>query len=217
MAERIRILLADDHPVMRDGISHILNREPDLEVVGQVGDGDQLLSVCATIQPDVLVLDLVMPGPPALQVVSYFQSCCAATRIVIFSAYESHVDFQELLRLGISAFVSKDERPEVVIQAIRAAHAGSTLFSAPMVQRLREAPVKEPLSQREEEVLELVMRGWTNEHVAQELKLTERTVRFHLTNIYGKLGVSGRAEAVAWAARRGMGRPPEQDPPAPPH
>lgn len=204
MAAPIRILLADDHPVIRDGISHILNREPDLEVVGQVGDGDQLLNICETIRPDVLVLDLVMPGPPALMVVSQVRASCPETRIVIFSAYESYVDFQELLRLGISAFVSKDERPEVVIQAVRTAHAGSTLFSAPIMQQLRHGRVKEPLTQREEEVLQLVVRGWTNDHVAKELGLTERTVRFHLTNIYAKLAVSGRAEAVAWAARRGL-------------
>ena len=207
MAAPIRILLADDHPVMRDGISHILNREPDLEVVGQVGDGHQLLNVCESIRPDVLVLDLVMPGPPALLVVGKVREACPETRIVIFSAYESYVDFQELLRLGISAFVSKDERPEVVIQAVRVAHAGSTLFSAPMLQQLRDGPVKEPLTQREEEVLQMVVRGWTNDHIARELGLTERTVRFHLTNIYAKLAVSGRAEAVAWAARRGLGRP----------
>jgi DNA-binding NarL/FixJ family response regulator len=188
---------------MRDGISHILDWEPDLTVVGQVGDGDQLLSICESVRPDVLLLDLVMPGPPALQLVSRFRTLCPSSRIVIFSAYESYVDFQDLLRLGISAFVSKDERPEVVIQAVRAAHAGSTLFSAPMMQRLREEPVKEPLTPREEQVLRLVVRGWTNDRIARELRLTERTVRFHLTNIYTKLGMSGRAEAVAWAVRHG--------------
>lgn len=216
MAAPIRILLADDHPVMRDGISHILDREPDIEVVGQVGDGYQLLSICEPIQPDILVLDLVMPGPPALQLVSQFRMCCPETRIVIFSAFESYVDFQELLRLGISGYVSKDERPEVIVQAVRAAQGGNTFFSAPVMQQLRDGPVREPLTQREEEVLQLAVRGWTNDHIAGALGLTERTIRFHLSNIYVKLGVSGRAEAVAWAVRRGRGQPEDptlSDPP----
>lgn len=216
MSAPIRILLADDHPVMRDGICHILDREPDLEVVGQVGDGFQLLGVCESLQPDVLVLDLVMPGPPAPELVRHVRAGCRATRIVIFSAYENYVDFQELLRLGISAYVSKDERPEVIVQAVRAAHVGSTYFSTPMVQQLRDGPAKEPLTEREEEVLALAIRGWTNDRIAKELARTERTVRFHLTNIYTKLGVSGRAEAVAWAVRRGMNRPDDpnlSDPP----
>jgi DNA-binding NarL/FixJ family response regulator len=211
MGTPIRILLADDHPVMRDGISHILDREPDLEVVGQVGDGFQLLSICESILPDVLVLDLVMPGPPALQLVSHIRECCAATRIVIFSAFESLVDFQELLRLGISGYVSKDERPDVIVQAVRAAHAGSTLFSAPMMQQLRGGPARDPLTRREKEVLQHVVHGWTSEHIAQAMRLTERTVRFHLTNIYTKLGVSGRSAAAAWGARRGMGQPADDD------
>lgn len=211
MQRLIRVLLADDHPVMRDGTSHILEKEADITVVGEVDHNDELETVCEEVRPDVILLDLLMPGMPALQVISRLHARCPRVRVVIFSAYEDYVPVAELLRAGVSGFVHKDERPQMVVQAVRTAYRGGTVFSGPVMKRMQDVRSHEPLTEREREVLQRLTRGWTNDHIAGELSVTERTVRYHLSNIYNKLGVSGRSEAIAWAVRHGFDAPDNKD------
>ena len=207
MHEVIRVVLADDHPVMRDGIGHVLEKEPDMTVVGEVGDNGELETLCQAVRPHVIMLDLLMPSEPALQVIGRLRARCPHVRVVIFSAYEDYVPVQELLRAGVAGFIHKDERPQMVVQAIRTAYRGSTVFSGPVMRRLQDEQSHESLTDREREVLQRLTLGWTSEHIAGELCVTERTVRYHLSNIYNKLRVSGRAEAIAWAVRHGFDAP----------
>lgn len=207
MADVIRVVLADDHPVIRDGIGHLLDSEPDMTVVGKVGNNAQLEAICREVQPDVVLLDLLMPSEPPLQVIRRLLERYPSLRVVIFSAYEDYVPVQELLQVGVAGYVHKDERPQMVVQAVRAAYDGSTLFSGPVLRGMQDGQRQEPLTSREREVLQQITLGWTSDQIASELCVTERTVRYHLSNIYSKLGVSGRAEAVAWAVRRGFGSP----------
>ncbi|MDT8306373.1 MAG: response regulator transcription factor [Anaerolineae bacterium] len=204
MADLIRVLLADDHPVMRSGISHLLEMEPDITVVGEVGDRQILEEVCLDVRPDVILLDLLMPGPPALQVIRQLRARCPTVRLLIFSGYENYIDVQDLVRAGVSGFVHKDERPQMVVQAVRTAYSGGTVFSGPVARRLHGVPAHDPLTERERQVLQHLARGLTNDGIAMQLSVTERTVRYHLGNIYNKLGVGSRAEAIAWAVRHGL-------------
>lgn len=204
MANLIRVLLADDHPVMRSGISHLLEMETDITVVGEVGNRHILETVCLKVRPDVILLDLLMPGPPALEVISQLRVRCPRVKLLIFSGYENYIDVQDLVRAGVSGFIHKDERPQMVVQAVRTAYSGGTVFSGPVAQRLHGAPAHEPLTDRERQVLECLTRGLTNDGIAMELSVTERTVRYHLGNIYNKVGVGGRSEAIAWAVRHGF-------------
>lgn len=204
MQEVIRVVLADDHPVIRDGIGHLLDSEPDMTVVGEVGDNGQLEMLCQAVRPDVILLDLLMPSEPALQVIGRLRTRCPNVHVVIFSAYVDYVPVQELLRAGVAGFIHKDELPQMVVQAVRTAHRGSTVFSGPVMRLLQDEQSQEPLTGRERDVLQRLTLGWTSEHIAGELCVTERTVRYHLSNIYNKLRVGGRAEAIAWAVRHGF-------------
>jgi DNA-binding NarL/FixJ family response regulator len=203
MGNLIRVLLAEDHPVMRSGISHVLEYEDDMTVVGEVGDRYILEKVCQEVMPDVILLDLLMPGPPALEVIRRLRARCERVKILIFSGYENYIDVQELVRAGVAGFVHKDERPQMIVQAVRTAYSGGSVFSGPVAQRLHGTDTHEPLTDRERQVLLCLTRGLTNDGIAIELQVTERTVRYHLGNIYDKLGVNGRSEAIAWAIRNG--------------
>jgi DNA-binding NarL/FixJ family response regulator len=212
----IRVLLADDHPLMRAGIALTLSREPDIELVGQAEDGLEARRLAASLRPDVLLLDVSMPGPRAADTVVHLASTCPDTRVLALTAYDDDVYVTALVEAGVCGYVLKDEAPTAMLRAVRAVAEGERWFSSSIAERLNRRRLRADgyevnLTKRESEALRLVMEGLTDREVGLALGLSERTVRYHLGNVYSKLGVSARAEAVAKALELGLVRPRSED------
>lgn len=205
--DQIRVLLADDHPLIREGIGNTLRRDERLSLVGVATNGEETQRLVADLQPDILLLDLNMPGAPPLETVAVVGENCPQTQILVLSAFNDFVSVRALLRAGVSGYVLKDEAIGTVVRAIRTVVDGGTWFSSDVAQQLAEPEVSAPaFTERENEVLHHLARGWSNRRMAEELDVTERTVRFHLKNIYRKLDVDSRGEAIVWAVQAGYGR-----------
>ena len=208
MPEPIRVLLADDHPLVREGLRHSLQKLAGIVLVGEAADGNEVKHLCHDLRPDVLLLDLNMPGPPPLELVAELNNSCPGTKILILSAYDNLVSIPALLALGISGYVLKDEATQVVAQAIQIVSQGRTWFSAAVVQRVVHLKpselAMEDFTPREAEVLHLLARGWPNTRIAEVLGVSERTVRYHLQNIQSKLNMTSRSEVLTWAIERNL-------------
>lgn len=210
----IRVLLADDHTLVREGIRERLSRAEDIEVVGEAADGHAALSMTLRLQPDVLLLDMEMPGLTGVEVAQHVAQKELSVRVLALSAYDEEAYIAELLESGAAGYLTKEEPLRTIEEAIRGVAAGQdgwlSRSVAAKVMRLRQRHarpargVQHPLSGREKEVLVEVAKGLTNQQVAQTLFVSENTVRNHLANIYGKLAVRNRAEAVAWALQEGV-------------
>lgn len=200
-----RILLADDHAVVRKGLRALLADEPAVEVVGEATTADEAQVLAADLQPDVMLLDLRMPGPPATETVRFLGAQSPETRVIVLTAHGDEAAVRELVGLGVRGYVLKDDPPDTLVEAIQAVERGGTWFSPQVVAALLERrPAGEQehgmqLTERERDLLELVKRGWDNQRIAAELSLGEQTIRNYLHVLYSKLGVSSRAEAVVWA------------------
>ena len=204
MTEPIRVLLADDQPLIRAGLRATLEAEPDLAVVGEAADGDETQQRCRELHADVLVLDLNMPGPQPTRTVSFVQEHCPDTRVLILSAYDDGASVRRLLGAGVDGYVLKDEAPDALVDAVRSVAHGGTWFSRPVVATMTHQgrptePTLPALTNRENELLGLLARGLDNARIASELHLGEQTVRNYLSRLYGKLGVQTRSEAIIWA------------------
>jgi len=203
----IRVLLADDHPVVRSGIRAELDGAEGIEVVGEASSGDEALRLVEELRPDILVLDVVMPGVDGVETTRLLRERHPDLRILALSAYHDDEYVFGLLSAGAVGYVLKEEALDTIVEAIRAASRGETWLSKRVQEKVvRRAMGEEevPLTKRELEVLRLLARGWSNARIAQELFVSERTVRFHVGNILGKLGVESRTEAVVEGARRGL-------------
>ena len=206
----IKVLLADDHPALRAGIKGMLEKA-DIEVVGEAADGDEALRLAKRLGPDVLVLDAVMPGLRAPQVIHRLKETRPDLRVLVLTAYDDNELVFGLLEAGAVGYVLKEEALETIEAAVRATARGESWLSSKVAAKvMKKALGKEeaeeeaiPLSERELEVLRLMAKGWSNKRIAKELSITERTVRFHVGNVLGKLGVSSRMEAVMEGIRRG--------------
>ncbi len=215
MKTSIRIVIADDHPLVRSGIRMVVTAESDMEVVGEANDGFQAQEVCAGFSPDVILLDVSMPGPPLTEVIRYFKSNCSDMKILVVSAYDDDAYIRTLVDAGIAGYMLKDEAPELVVDAIRSVMGGAAWFSRSVLQTIlshrNEAHSVSPLTEltdRELEVLGGIAQGWSNAHIAQELHLAEQTVRNYTSRIYEKISVTSRTEAVLWARDRNIGVSP---------
>ncbi len=206
MESQIRVLLADDHPLIREGIGNTLLKNESLSLAGVATNGYEIAELAAELQPDVLLLDLHMPGPPPLETVSALRKDYPRTRVLVLSAYDDLVSVRALLRAGVSGYVLKDEAIETLVQAINTVVRGGIWFSQAVAQQLAQ-PVNVPeFTERELDVLNILARGASNDRIANILMVTERTVRFHLKNIYRKINVHSRGEAIVWAVRAGYGK-----------
>ncbi len=202
----VNILLADDHPLIRTGLRSTLEQEGDLVVVGEATDGVETQRLCQELVPDILLLDLGMPGPPAMVTVNSVLELCPQVKIIMLTAYDDEVYVRNLVGLGVSGYVLKDEAPETLVRAIRVALDGDTWFSRRVIDILAR-PSAEPselengdhLTEREREVLSLMAKGYVNNQIAEALSVAEGTIKNHVVNIYQKLDLHSRAEAVAWA------------------
>jgi len=205
----IRVLLADDHPIVRSGIRNELAHYPDIEVIGEAIDGNEALSLTDKLQPDVLLLDLNMPGPKATQIIRTLKTSSNPPRILVLTAYSDSGTILGMLTAGVHGYLLKDEEPGMIIEGIRAVVQGKIWLSNVITQSLVGQTVKEEsnpphemLSQRELDVLRLIAQGGSNQRIATELSISSRTVRFHVENILSKLNVSNRTEAVTVALQR---------------
>ncbi len=207
MAE-IRILIADDHRVVREGLRTILSVEEDFVVVGEAVDGKDALAQCAQLQPNLVLMDLRMPNMDGIEAIRQIKSKYPQIVIVILTTYDDDELIVRGMRAGAKGYLLKDATRRVLFETIRAAMRGESLLppaiAAKVVARLSEISPVEELSDREREVIRLLARGAANKEIALALNIAERTVKAHLTHLFGKLGVSSRAEAVAFAIRAGL-------------
>ncbi len=207
-APEITIVLADDHRVVRSGLRLLLQGEPGMHVVGETGDVPGALRMVEQRKPDVLVLDLNMPGQRSLPAIPQIHAASPATRVVVLTMQDDPAFAREALQTGASAYVLKEAADEELVRAVRAAAAGDTYLNPGLGARLAAAPAEpEPpddLSDREVEILRLIALGHTNSEIGETLFISSRTVETHRAHIQQKLGRSSRAELVRYALDRGL-------------
>jgi NarL family two-component system response regulator YdfI len=206
----IRVLVVDDHLVVREGLGTILEVAEDIEPVGEAADGAQAVQLVEELSPDVVLMDLRMPGVDGIQAIRQIKARFPAVEIVILTTYDDDEYILEGLRVGARGYLLKDTGRQALFDTIRAAARGESLLPAAVVDRVVAHLAKakpatgQPLSEREQEVMEMVAQGAANKEIAVRLHISERTVKAHVTGIFDKLGVNSRAEAVAVAMRRGL-------------
>ncbi len=209
MSDRIRILIADDHPVVRDGLSAILSTQADFLVVGEAADGQRAYQMVIDLQPDVILLDLEMPGMDGVEVLRRVRESQLEAQAIVFTAFDTDERIMGAVRAGAAGYLLKGAPREEVFAAIRVVSQGGSLLQPLVASRLLahvagEVPEPPELTQREGEVLALLARGLTNKEIAEELVVTERTVKFHVSSLLRKLGAGNRTEAVTIAAQLGL-------------
>ncbi len=203
----IRVLVADDHPVVREGVVARLRQEPDIVVVGEAGDREEVLEGVAALRPDVLVLDAVLPGVRGGELVRRLRGMQPGLRILVLSAYRDRALVRGLLEAGVHGYLVKEEPMVRVVAAVREVVRGGMPVSAAVAGIVREtmrATSGPVLTERELEILRLVAAGKKDCEIGRELHIAERTVRYHMRNVCDKLGVTSRIEAVVWAVRNGV-------------
>jgi len=203
----IRLLIADDHPVVRDGLSGMFSADDGFEVVGEAANGAQAVTLASALEPDVILMDLRMPEMDGVAAIAELARRKLPARVLVLTTYDTDSDVVRAVEAGATGYLLKDSPRDELLRAVRAAARGEAALSPSVATRLLgqvRAPAQEPLSQREFEVLEMVAGGATNRQAAAKLFISEATVKTHLLHIYAKLGVSDRAAAVAEAFHRGL-------------
>jgi len=206
----IRVLIADDHPVVRDGLRSIMETAPDLTLVGEASDGAEAVRLASELSPDVVLMDLRMPGLGGIEAIEQIKAREPRVEIVILTTYDEDEFIVRGLRAGARGYLLKDTSRDALFKAIRAVHGGELALPQSVADRVvahLEAPKAaqtEDLSPRELEVLTLIAQGAGNKQIARQLRIAERTVKAYVTSIFNKLGVTTRAQAVAVALRRGV-------------
>jgi len=226
--------VADDHPIFRDGLCRLLALEEDFEVVAQASDGRQVLEILQQVEPDILLLDLKMPGLDGLATLQRLQQARNKTRVIVLTASDDKNEFVQAMKLGTSGIVLKQTATELLIKSIRKVHAGEIWLDShttaavirqfvaneeappppppPQMQHQQQAPPqaggrereRSPLSQREREIVALVAQGFKNKEMAEKMFISEQTVKNHLHNIFDKLGVSDRLELALYAIHNNL-------------
>jgi DNA-binding NarL/FixJ family response regulator len=216
----VRIVLADDHPIVRDGLKKLLQLEDDFEVVGEASDGREVLEKVQALDPDVLLLDLRMPNLDGLAALQALQQSNRRTRVIVLTASEDKNEFVQAMKLGCSGIVLKQTAPDLIVKSIRKVNSGeiwldSNTTAAVMRQfstgmdsggggGSTKGRERSPLSTREREIVALVAQGYKNKEMAEKMFISEQTVKNHLHNIFDKLGVSDRLELALYAIHKGL-------------
>lgn len=210
----IKILLADDHALVREGTRRVLEQEVDLEVVAEAGDGEEAVKLASQLNPDVALIDVAMPNLDGIEATRRIKALCPAVAVLVLSAYDDDQFVFGLLEAGAAGYMLKSVRGHEIVDAIRAVHAGESVLHPAVARKVlnrfagvstkpREKKSLEILTEREMEVLKLVTKGLSNKEIADDLYLSVRTVQGHLANIFNKLRVGSRTEAVVHALREG--------------
>ncbi len=212
MEGNIRVLVADDHPMLREGLTAVLGTQPDFEVIGEAADGSEVVHLAETLRPDVILLDLEMPTVDGVAALEGLRDAGSEARTIVFTAYDTDERILRSLRAGARGYLLKGASRAEIFDAIRTVHSGGSLLGPAVTSRLLdhiEQGDERPdgLTPRELEVLTLLARGLKNAEIASELFISERTVKFHVSSILAKLGAETRTEAVRIAARRGLVEP----------
>lgn len=215
----IRVLLADDHLLTRQGVRALLAREPDIEVVAEASSGPEAVELAVRHQPDVVLMDVVMGGGDGIEATRMIRQRCPKTQVLILTVYADQELFQRAVAAGAVGYVLKDISPQNLTNAIRAVHSGKTMVNPGILRRLVEEMQRRSeeqgisgirrahgLTEREVDVLLALSEGYSDKEIAARLYLSESTVKTHLRSIYQKLGVRNRAQAAAWAVEKGLAR-----------
>jgi DNA-binding NarL/FixJ family response regulator len=215
LSNKIRILIADDHAVVREGTRRILEQEPDLEVVGEAGDGEEAVELATSLKPDVAIVDVSMPKMDGIEATRRIKATCPSINVLILSAYDDDQFIFSLLEAGAAGYLLKTIRSRELVDAVRAVYSGESVLHPSIARKVlnrfvsaggKPAEGKEPvgmLSEREMEVLKLAAKGLSNQDIAEKLCLSIRTVQGHLGHIFNKLQVGSRTEAVVRALKEG--------------
>ena len=204
---KIQIVIADDHPVVRDGLAAMLAGQPDFEVVGIAANGEEAVALHSDLSPDVVLMDLRMPVMDGVEAIKAIQLEHASTYILVLTTYDSDADIVRAIEAGAKGYLLKDTPREELFNAIRTAASGESVLAPTVATRLMNrmrAPAEENLSAREIEVLELVAKGNSNKEIGRALHISTATVKTHLIHIYNKLGVGDRTAAVTTALEKGI-------------
>jgi DNA-binding NarL/FixJ family response regulator len=215
--KKIRILIADDHPIFRDGLRKLLSLEEDFQVIGEAEDGKEAVDMVQKLNPDILLLDLKMPNLSGIGALEALGDKFKSTRVIVLTASEDEAAVVQAMRMGTAGIVLKQTATDLLIKSIRKVYDGeiwldSRMTTAVMKEFSQPAPVREPiktvLSTREREVVALVCQGFRNKEIAEKMFISEQTVKNHLHNIFDKLGVSDRLELALFAIHKKLNEPP---------
>jgi len=212
---KIRIMLAEDHVLVREGTKEMLDREEDMEVVAEAGDGEEAVRLVAEHDPDIVIMDIALPKLNGIEATRQIKEISPGTAVLVLSAYDDDEYVFALLEAGAAGYLLKDVSTDALVEAIRAVQAGESMLHPAIARKVvnrfsryveggeEEAPFEE-LTEREVEVLQLAGKGITNREIADSLSISHRTVQAHLSHIFNKLGVGSRTEAVVYALRKGL-------------
>ncbi|MFL5825160.1 MAG: response regulator [Thermoleophilaceae bacterium] len=210
MADEIRVLIVDDHAVVREGLRTFLELQDDMQVVGEAGEGDEAVALAERVRPDVILMDLVMPGVDGIEAMRRLRRQVPSARAIVLTSFIDEEHILPAIRAGAAGYLIKNVEPQELARAVRSAAEGETLIDPAVAARLvevladdRDAARPEQLTPREQEVLELIGRGYSNKRIALELGVAEKTVKNHVSHVLSKLGVADRTQAALYAARVG--------------
>ena len=212
--EKIRVLIADDHPLLREAMRNTFEQYEDIEVVGDAGDGEEAVKLSSELKPDIAIMDIVMPKLSGIEATSQIRKVSPNTAVLILTAYDDDRYVIGLMEAGAAGYLLKSARSQDLVRAVRSVHAGESVLHPTIIAKILKHHVriraedsaqkaKEQLSSRELEVLELAAKGMSNKDIAEELLLSVRTVKAHLSSIFGKMGVASRTEAIIKGVREG--------------
>jgi NarL family two-component system response regulator LiaR len=209
VTEPIRVLVVDDHAVVREGLRTFLELQDGIEVAGEAADGEEAIEAAERLRPDVVLMDLVMPALDGLAAMRALRERVPGARVIVLTSFADDDKLLPALRAGAAGYLLKNAEPQELARAVRAANAGEALLDPHVAARLVDALAgeKEPLDRltpREREVLQLIGRGFSNKRIAQELRLSEKTVKTHVGHVLAKLGVDDRTQAAVFAVRAGL-------------
>jgi NarL family two-component system response regulator LiaR len=213
MTETIRILIADDHAIVRDSLQALIETEEGMEVIGEAKDGVEVISKARSLHPDIILMDLVMPRQDGISAISDIQREHPDVRILVLTSFAEDEKVFPAIKAGALGYLLKDSSPQQLLQAIRDVYGGESSLHPTIARKLIGElhrpppdlpPTQEPLTEREMQVLRLVAQGLSNPEIAKELVISERTVRTHVSNILGKLHLANRTQAALFALREGL-------------
>lgn len=212
MAEKIHVLIVDDHDIVREGQLALINTEPGMEVIGEAKNGIEAIKLADTLQPDVILMDLLMPEKDGIEASEEIKKRNPEARILVLTSFADDKMVFAAIKAGAQGYLMKDSTPQTILKAIREVYNGETSMSPGIAQKLiheiqrksDSPPTEEPLTAREMEVLKLIANGLSNREIAEKLVISEPTARTHVTNILGKLHLANRTQAALYALKEGL-------------